>query len=173
MLAQTIEFVDSVWSRSWCIAIILMDSGNLSIASHSLDAIQKFICKSVAEYIHSDIEAHHGWTSSAKSPLRVIFLDSSSTVSSARVIAGSVCRLNENRIADSQHHFLHVLDVFSFRDGAIVLDCHISNLRNGTQYPCLPMPERRDWAIAGVVPNLVSFNTATIATCLPQRIVWT
>ena len=35
------------------------------------------------------------------------------------------------------------------------------------------MPERRDWATVGVVPNLVSFNTATIATCLPQRIVWT
>lgn len=80
----------------------------------------------------------------------------------------------ENRIADSQHHFLHVLDVVSsFRDGAIVLDCHISNLRNGTQYPCLPMPERRDWAIAGVVPNLVSSNTTTIATCLPLRVVRT
>jgi hypothetical protein len=110
-----------------------MDSGNLSIASHSLDTIQNFICKSVAQYIHSGIEAHHGWTSSAEFPLLVIFLDSSSTVSSVRVMAGSMCRLNENRIADSQHHFSHVLDVvFSFRDGAIVLDCHISNLRNGT-----------------------------------------
>ena len=161
-------------SRSWCIAIILMDSGNLSIASHSLDTIQKFICKSVAQYIHSGIEARHGWTSGAESPPPVIFLDLSSTVSSARVTAGSVCRLNENRIADSQHHFSHVPDVVSsLRDGTIVLDRHISNLRNGTQYPCLPMPERRDWATVGVVPNLVSFNTATIATCLPQRIVWT
>lgn len=35
-LAQAIEFVDSVRSSSWWIAIILMDSGNLSIASRSL-----------------------------------------------------------------------------------------------------------------------------------------
>lgn len=46
-LAQAIEFVDSVRSRSWCIAIILMDSGNLSVASRSLDTIQKLICKSI------------------------------------------------------------------------------------------------------------------------------
>ena len=174
-LARAIEFVDSVRSRSWCIAIILIDSSNLSIASRSLNVIQKFICKSIAQCIHSGIEAHHGWTSSAESPLLVVFSDSSSTVS----VDQSYCRLcmlikRENRIADSQHRFLYVLDVvFNFRNGAIVLDCYISNLRNGTQYPCLPMPERRDWAIAGAVPNSVSSNTATIATCLPVRIVWT
>jgi hypothetical protein len=101
MLAQAIEFVDLVRSRSWCIAIILMDSGNLSIASHSLDTIQKFICKSVAQYIHSGIEAHHGWTSSAESPLLVIFLDSSSTVSSARVFARTGCCFQLSRWGDS------------------------------------------------------------------------
>lgn len=174
-LAQAIELVDSVRSRSWCIAIILMDSGNLSITSRSLDTDQKFICKSIAQYIHSGTDAHHGWTSSVESPLLVIFLDFELN----RFVGQSYCRLRvpvrrEHHIADSQHHFLHVLDVvFSFRDGAIVLDCYVSNLRNGTQYPCLPMPERRDWAIAGVVPNLASSNTATIATCLPLHIVWT
>ena len=151
-----------------------MDSGNLSITSRSLDTNQKFICKSIAQYIHSGIDAHHGWTSSAESPLLVIFLDSSSTVSSARVIAGSVCRLNEKTVSLTVNTTFCTYWMFSaFAMVAIVLDCHISNLRNGTQYPCLPMPERRDSAIEGVVPNLVSSNTATIAPCLPLRIVWT
>lgn len=80
-LAQAFGFVDSVQSRSWCIAIILVDSGNLSIASRSLDTILKFIYKSIVQYIHSGIEAHHGWSSSIQYPLLVIFSDSSSTVS--------------------------------------------------------------------------------------------
>ena len=130
-LVQAIGFVDSVRSCSWCIATILVDSGNLSIASRSLDTIQKFICKSIAQYIHSGVEAHHGWTSSAESPLLVIFSDPSSMLFLAFAMGRS-----------------------------IVLDRHINNLSNGIQYLCLPMPERRDWTITGVVPKLVSSNTA-------------